>query len=133
MGGDGRGGSPAGGMLLGDPPTEPMPVVKGRPDADWWDPAWDADWWGPRWDTVTDGLSALVVRPRTPESGPPPGSPPAAWPAPETAGSCRCARGEDAAVRAILGPGPGHDDQPVDLAALARDRNQAAPRSPAAA
>ncbi len=87
MGGDGRAGRPVGGMLLSGPPTEPIPVIKSRPDDDWWDPAWDADWWGPRWDTVTDGLSALVVRPRTPESGPPASSPPAARPAPETAGS----------------------------------------------
>jgi sortase (surface protein transpeptidase) len=59
-------------MLLGDPPPEPIPVIKGRAGDDWWDPAWDADWWGPRWDTVTPGLSDLVVKPRTPEAGPPP-------------------------------------------------------------
>jgi sortase (surface protein transpeptidase) len=83
--GDGRrGGRPSGGMLLGDPPTERIPVIKGRPGDDWWDPAWDADWWGPRWDTVTPGLSDLVVKPRTPEAGPPASTPPAAMPAPET-------------------------------------------------
>jgi sortase (surface protein transpeptidase) len=77
--GDGRrGGRPSGGMLLGDPPTEPIPVIKGRPGDDWWDPAWDADWWGPRWDTVTPGLSDLVVKPRTPDAGPSASAPPAA-------------------------------------------------------
>jgi hypothetical protein len=61
-------------------------VIKSRPDDDWWDPAWDADWWGPRWDTVTDGLSALIVEPRTPESGPSASTPSAALPAPEMLG-----------------------------------------------
>jgi sortase (surface protein transpeptidase) len=74
-------------MLLGDPPPEPIPVIKGRAGDDWWDPAWDADWWGPRWDTVTPGLSDLVVKPRTPEAGPPPSAPPAALPPPEAARS----------------------------------------------
>ena len=86
--GDGRrGGRPSGGMLLGDPPTEPISVIKGRPGDDWWDPAWDADWWGPRWDTVTPGLSDLVVKPRAPEAGPPPSPSPIPLPAPETARS----------------------------------------------
>jgi sortase (surface protein transpeptidase) len=84
--GDGRrGGRTSGGMLLGDPPAGRVPVIKGRPGDDWWDPAWDADWWGPRWDTVTAGLSDLVVKPRTPEAGPPAGAPPAALLAPEAA------------------------------------------------
>jgi sortase (surface protein transpeptidase) len=74
-------------MLLGDPPPEPIPVIKGRAGDDWWDPAWDADWWGPRWDTVTPGLSDLVVKSRTPEAGPPPSAPPAALPPPEAARS----------------------------------------------
>ena len=55
------------------------------PGDDWWDPAWDADWWGPRWDTVTAGLSDLVVKPRTPDAGPPASAPPAALLAPEAA------------------------------------------------
>jgi sortase (surface protein transpeptidase) len=109
MGDDGRGGRPARGKLLGDPPTEPIAVIKSQPGGDWWDPAWDADWWGPRWQTVTAGLSELIVKPRTPEAGPPSAAaplaagaasaaaplsasaqsvaaPPSAWPAPETVG-----------------------------------------------
>jgi sortase (surface protein transpeptidase) len=70
MGSNGRGGGPARGMLVSDPPTEPIPAIKNRPDDDWWDPAWDADWWEPRWDTVTAGLSDLVVRPRAPQPEP---------------------------------------------------------------
>ena len=90
--GDGRrGGRPSGGMLLGNPPPEPIPVIKGRAGDDWWDPAWDADWWGPRWETVTAGLSDLVVKPRTPEAGPSSAAAPSAAGAPAT-------RGEDTGV-----------------------------------
>lgn len=91
-------------MLLGDPPPGPIPVIKGRAGDDWWDPAWDADWWGPRWDTVTPGLSDLVVKPRTPEAGPPASAPPAALPPPEAARSVSAGPGP--AGPASVGPAP---------------------------
>ena len=100
MGGNGRGGRPAGRMLVGDPPTEPVPGIKPRSGDDWWDPAWDADWWGPHW----VGLSDLIVKPRSPESGPPASAPavPAAVGLTDAAPAVKTVPGEPSWARVLV-------------------------------